>query len=61
MSPFILCNIAVLGDFDIARALERIFRSSNSQVLFKIDAFKNFRKFLRKTSVMESLFNKVAA
>ena len=36
------------------------FRSSRSQMFFKIGVLKKYRKFHRKTSVLESLFNKLA-
>ena len=35
-------------------------RSSHSQMFFKIDVPKNYSKLHRKTSALESLFNKVA-
>ena len=57
MSPFILC-INILWVSDIERVLERIFRSSRSQMLLKIGVLKRFCKFQRKTPVMEYLLNK---
>ena len=35
------------------------FRSSRSQMFFKIGVFLKFRKFHRKTPVLESLFNEI--
>ena len=35
------------------------FRSSRSQISFKIDVFKNFRNIHRKTTMLETFCNKV--
>ena len=36
------------------------YRSSHSQMFYKIGALKNFSKFTKRTSVTEFIFNKVA-
>ena len=38
----------------------KAFRSSLSQMFYQIGVLENFCKIHRKTSVLESLFNKIA-
>ena len=38
---------------------DRHYRSSGSEIFFKIGALENFTNFHRKTPVLESHFNKV--
>ena len=40
------------------RSIPNKFRSSRPQILLKIGVLKSFKKFHRKTSELESLFNK---
>ena len=39
---------------------EPTYRSSRSQMFFKISALENFEKFTEKKKVLQSLFTKVA-
>ena len=54
--PFVRQHMQIIS-FQQARS----YRSSSSQMFFKIGVLKNFRTFHRKILVLESLFNKASS